>query len=115
MKEFRCTDTYKAWVETYKPRMNIKRKQLRAKTKELVISHYCNGDIKCACCGEKTYSFLTVDHISGGGTKHRKNLNGETIYHWLKKNNYPEGYQILCFNCNCGSYMNNDICPHKLK
>jgi hypothetical protein len=29
------------------------------------------------------------------------------------KNNFPRGYRILCYNCNCGRALNNGICPHK--
>ena len=34
------------------------------------------------------------------------------------ENNYPDGFQILCYNCNCGRAFNRDnhnICPHKEK
>lgn len=30
----------------------------------------------------------------------------------IKMLNYPEGYQVLCYNCNCGKSINNGICPH---
>ena len=35
------------------------------------------------------------------------------FYLWLKRNNFPPGYQVLCWNCNCGRSINNGICPHK--
>ena len=37
------------------------------------------------------------------------------IYIWLKNNNFPEGFQVLCFNCNCGKARNKGICPHSGK
>jgi hypothetical protein len=43
---------------------------------------------------------LTVDHIDGGGSRHRKQIGNGHTYRWLKKHNYPSGYQVLCFNCN---------------
>ncbi len=70
---------------------------------------------KCACCGENIMEFLSVDHINGGGNKHREEIGvGKSIYPWLIRNNFPKGFQILCYNCNmakgfCGK------CPHKLQ
>lgn len=68
---------------------------------------------KCACCGEKEIKFLSIDHINGGGNYERKKLS-RWVNQWLKTNNYPKGYQVLCFNCNLakGFYKK---CPHKCK
>jgi hypothetical protein len=69
--------------------------------KEEVFSHYSSGAPECACCGEMRIEFLTIDHIGGGGNRHRKEIGGSsTIYLWLKRNNYPPGFRVLCFNCN---------------
>jgi len=73
-----------------------------------IFSYYGN---KCNCCGESRLPFLNIDHINGGGKKHVKEIGGE-LYRWLKKNNFPDGFQILCANCNLGKYKNG-ICPHK--
>ena len=73
------------------------------------LKHYGN---KCACCGEKQYEFLAIDHIKGGGTKHRKSINGKNIYLWLFQQKYPKGFQVLCHNCNqAKGYYGR--CPHK--
>jgi hypothetical protein len=50
--------------------------------------------------------FLTIDHIENNGAEHRRQQRngqnkGHDIYAWLRKNNYPEGFQVLCYNCNC--------------
>lgn len=75
-----------------------------------VLNAYSGGAPRCVCCGETTPGFLTIDHIDGGGTEHRRQI-GSSLYSWLKKNDYPEGYRILCYNCNCaiGAYGR---CPH---
>jgi hypothetical protein len=54
---------------------------------------------------------LGIDHINGGGTKHRKEIKNFGIYKWLIDNNYPLGYRVLCHNCNC-SLGFNGYCPH---
>jgi hypothetical protein len=76
-------------------------KKYRIKLKQEVIQYYGG---KCECCGENYINFLTIDHVNGGGRKHRKEINiqgGWKFYEWLKKNGYPEGFRVLCFNCNC--------------
>lgn len=87
------------------------KKKYEKMTKKVVFEHYGK---KCACCGESNPIFLSIDHINGGGTKHRKKI-GVKICVWLYKNNFPKGYQTLCFNCNWGKHINNGICPHKEK
>jgi len=68
---------------------------------------------KCVCCGEDNYKFLVIDHINGGGRKHRKQIGsgGYALIHWLDKNNYPEGFQVLCHNCNAAK-AHYGSCPH---
>lgn len=74
------------------------------------LAHYGN---QCACCGLVEPRFLTLDHIHGMGKEHRREIGngGTSLYRWLKKHGYPEGFQTLCWNCNCakGHY---GICPH---
>lgn len=68
----------------------------------------------CSCCGEKNPAFLTIDHMNNDGSEHRRTIKTSRIYSWLKKRGYPkEGFQVLCFNCNCGRYVNGGICPHQ--
>lgn len=68
---------------------------------------------KCVCCGADRLEFLSVDHINNDGSNHRKEIGGaKAIYRWLKKNNYPEGFQVLCMNCNCAKSWYG-ICPHE--
>jgi hypothetical protein len=73
-----------------------------------VLYHYSFGTMTCMNpeCevpgGSKNpYSFC-VEHINGGGKKHCEKLKKEGIhiYRWLIKNNFPEGFQIYCANCN---------------
>jgi hypothetical protein len=64
----------------------------------------------CSCCGEDNTVFLTIDHIDGGGTKHRKNVNNK-VYPELRRQGFPPGYRVLCWNCNWAEYRGG--CPHK--
>ena len=87
----------------------------RAYFRELTITHYGGNPPKCNCCGEVERKFLTLDHIKGGGRKHRKEMNNKSggVHGQLVKNNFPDGYQVLCMNCNWGKFINNGQCPHK--
>ena len=89
---------------------------LRIKNKDVVFSHYSFGKPECTCCGEKEMKFLCIDHINNDGALHRKNYGrvGHRIYTWLKNKGYPEGYQVLCFNCNNAKALYGE-CPHKKK
>lgn len=75
------------------------------------IEHYGG---KCACCGATLFEFLTIDHIDGHGNQHRREHGGDSatnFYLWLEKNNYPDGFQVLCWNCNCSKGIYG-FCPH---
>lgn len=92
-----------------------KRQILNHERKNIVLNHYSDNLMKCECCGELNEEFLTIDHINGGGSKHRKdcNLRGNGMfYKWLIDNNFPPGFRVLCFNCN-SSLGRLNYCPHK--
>lgn len=94
------------WYYSEKEEILSKRKIARKKERELVIKHYGG---RCECCGQSQFEFLAIDHIEGGGGKHRKKVGN--IAPWLIRNNYPDGFRILCHNCNqsLGVY---GYCPH---
>ncbi len=72
------------------------------------------GGYRCACCGETEPTFLTIDHLNNGGTRHRRRVgNGCAMLGWLRRRGYPRGFQVLCSNCNHGRYRNGGDCAHK--
>jgi hypothetical protein len=87
-------------------------KDFRRKIRTNVLEHYA-GSPRCACCDESEFHFLTIDHVNGGGAIHRRQgIYGAALYLYLFKNNYPEGYQVLCHNCNFAKWRLGS-CPHK--
>jgi len=65
-----------------------------------ILTHYGNGELSCIKCGFNDIRALSIDHINGGGQKHTGIVGwGINLYKWLKRNNYPKGYQTLCMNC----------------
>ncbi len=107
-------ETNKIWRKQNPQNLKNSSKKYREKIILKVLTHYGGNPPKCACCGEVTIKFLTIDHINGGGRVHRGKIRGNRVYHWLIKNNFPEGFQVLCYNCNCGRARNGGICPHKV-
>lgn len=89
-----------------------KHKIYHKKLRLLILEKYGGYPPKCQCCNENKLEFLSIDHINGGGAQQRKSLKGTSFYRWLKMNNFPEGYRVLCMNCNwalgCFGY-----CPHQ--
>lgn len=110
-----CMKSYykKRW-DNFTPEDKEKKRGLFKKwfngLKDGIFDHYGRT---CECCGEGRWEFLTIDHINGGGTKHRKVLGGGTsFFKWLRDNNYPPEYRILCINCNF-SMGRFGYCPHE--
>ena len=78
-----------------------------------VLSHYSDGSVSCTICHEKRMACLSIDHINGGGNKHREDIKirgGSEFYRWLKKESFPPGYQVLCMNCQCIKRIENGEC-----
>ena len=89
------------------------KKERYLERKKLVYDHY---GAMCKCCGEKNIMFLTVDHVNNDGnlskTKKGYRRCGIYLYDLIINEAFPESYQLLCYNCNCGKHRNNGICPH---
>lgn len=98
----------RSYWERNKGRIKATAKQTRIRRRMKVINHY-GGE--CQCCSEKKYEFLSIDHVNGGGRKHRASV-GANVDRWIIKNNYPTGFRILCHNCNFAIGMYGK-CPHQ--
>jgi hypothetical protein len=84
---------------------NVRCTKAKNKLKAEVLRRYCGDELKCKECPEKDLGVLTIDHINGDGAEHRREIGlgrkcGYNFYRWLKNNGYPDGFQVLCFNCN---------------
>jgi len=75
-------------------------RQRNLEIKTEVCTHYGNGKCACVRCGFEDIRALSIDHINGCGAERRKrDLTGIQSYKKLRMNNYPDGYQTLCMNC----------------
>ena len=99
--------------QEHKEEISAKRKLQRRQLKQTVLDAY--GGV-CACCGESTYEFLTIDHMNGDGAVHRRLLGcvggrSHKVYQHIINQGFPPDFRVLCFNCNSarGFY---GYCPH---
>lgn len=83
------------------------------KLKDAAYAAY--GGYVCACCGETEEAFLSIDHVNNDGAAHRKTMDRRKIYKWLARNGFPDGFQVLCMNCNHGKARNGGVCPHETR
>lgn len=101
------------YYEANKELVDLRMARERFEVKRQTIEAYGG---KCKCCGEELLEFLTMDHIRGGGNKHRREVKktGMSFYRFLRKEGYPKkDYRVLCFNCNCSIGLFG-YCPHEI-
>jgi hypothetical protein len=104
---------YEANSEAIKGYAKSHGKKRREQTRQQVFEHYGRS---CACCGESEDAFLCLDHVDGGGNKHRQSLGpaaiGSGFYFWIVRQGFPTGFQTLCWNCNSAKHQRG-ACPHQ--
>ena len=109
-----CQDCTQMAAEGHKlctPCLNKNKEKNRVLKKEVLQAY---GGFRCSCpggCTETHIRFLTIDHIHNDGAKHRREIGSVNIYTWLKNNNYPPGFRVLCMNCNWA--RRTGPCPHE--
>ncbi len=120
-----CNDCCKGGNAEYKKTHPEEAKRwrwnVRHKLKLEVLSHYSYGTFACLGDDGKGCPFNvdlkhfplailmmveTIDHIHNNGAEERERIfgkrrgkGGDLFYRWLRDHKYPEGYQVLCFNC----------------
>ena len=103
----------KLWRERHPGVDKQKRNELRTE----VLSHYGNGKLACVHCGFDDIRALSLDHINNriindltARVKGIKVEHSEGLYRRLRRENYPEGYQTLCMNCQWIKRHENNEC-----
>lgn len=86
-------------------------RKAQAKIRLEALRAYGGPIPKCCCCQEADVRFLTLDHINRDGKRHRQEVGNGSIYRWLRKNGWPPGLRVMCFNCNLASGIYG-VCPH---
>ena len=98
----------KLWIENNRERYYALKYNFRDRNKKACIAHYSNGTMECNYCGFNNIYALCLDHINNDGAKWRKdnftssrgNNGGSNTFNRVKQLGFPEGFQVLCANCN---------------
>ena len=120
----------KAYIKKYQqlPKYKAGQKERADNIRLKVLQYYSKrlskSDIPCCwCCGENFHiDFLAVDHITGRKEMdselklvklgYSSSMVGTKLLRWIIKNNFPEGFKILCHNCNQAKGFYGK-CPHE--
>lgn len=102
-------DTQCSKCKQHYNRPKVKAHQDRRRLQALVAYSGASPHCQCQGCSESHVEFLGIDHVEGGGAKHRRAVG--SIYQWLFKHNYPPGFRVLCHNCNMALGLYGR-CPH---
>jgi predicted restriction endonuclease len=97
-QKYRDTDAFK---ERNKTSSKKRRDQIRSE----VLEAY---GAKCAYCGYNSDPrALDLDHVNNDGNVERKSLRAFSLNEYVRRNNFPDTYQLLCRNCNWIKYLDS--------
>lgn len=108
----------KEWYNDKRDLVRARERMVYRVLKDIVYEAYGN---KCRNCGKQERSFLTIDHTYNDGAADRKKTGcgafqrkgGAKLYAQIIEQNFPDSYQILCYECNMGKHRNGGVAPHK--
>ena len=114
--------TAKKYYKENQEKILEQQQKQNTRLRNIVLKGYSKNVPKCACCGVKGKEFLAIDHINGRKQMdtepelkkigYSSKLDGSKLYIWLKNNNFPKGFQVLCHNCNFAKGKLGQ-CPHQ--
>lgn len=126
----KARESMRRWTTTHKAQIAEKHKRYHAKYRDRIVRRVsawrrlmtislrsemvaAYGGC-CTCCGESHPSFLTLEHLRGGGRAHVKACGGNlATLRKLKSLGWPkDDFTVLCFNCNLAK-AKDGRCPHE--
>jgi len=108
----------------YRTSINKKAKERKDFYKLTTLTHYSVEDYPICANPFGVHTepmtdtdILTIDHINGGGNRHTddggRRIGGANLYRILCNSDFPEGYQVLCANCQMKKAIVNKEHPMK--
>ena len=114
----KCRDTVRRQYAKHRAKRIEAMREKHWRTRVQCLKAYGGGTPFCNCCGVQTLEFLTLDHIldrkNDAGVRVGGDRVGQNLYSWLIRMGFPEGFRVLCYNCNC-SRGARGYCPHELQ
>ena len=109
-------ETVKKQYAKHRTRRVAEMREKLWQTRLRCLRAYSPEKLACACCGEDIIEFLTLDHLQDrkrdGGVRVGGDRGGQVLFSWLIRMNFPPGFQVLCYNCNCTKSARGQ-CPHE--
>lgn len=106
-REYRKRDPEKIKEEyqKYKEKQKAQHREYKVELRKTVMDML--GGQKCSKCGCNEYSILEVNHINGGGTKHKKTYVDTYAFYRAIRDGEEElkEYNVLCSVCNIQHYV----------
>jgi len=112
---------------SHRDQVNTWKRQSHLRQRIVALHVYSHGTMACSLCRTDVFEHLTIDHLGGGGTRHRQSEGRANcgIGSLLHSQGFPDGYRVLCQNCNflawfdsreiSGNYMAKAMTKHRLK
>jgi hypothetical protein len=100
---------YKAIYDvTHKKERSASALAYKIALRNTVFNHYGG---KCVRCGVDDLNKLNLHHINFDGGKHRKEIGSgrSALCRWIKKNNYPDSFQVLCVSCHRAIHLEHRV------
>ena len=127
--EAKANATKRSTTPEFRAKGRTRHNNKRLKIFQAYSKRLSNSDVACCnCCGIHSHvDFLALDHIFGRvemdsmpelvAIGYSSKLENNKLKDWIIDNNFPDGFQILCHNCNFakGYPRNNGKCPHERK
>ncbi len=105
---------FQKYYQKNKEEMKSRHRKWYLKLRIEMLTYYGNNKLACIWCGFTDIRALTIDHIYGRRKEgHKRSISGCTLYSYLKRNNFPSGYQTLCANCQSIKKVKNNECRRK--
>jgi len=110
-KKYRASPQGKAKMKEYYTSDKVKTKKIDNyakfdKKSKIIIGR---GKLECACCGNKNFKWLQIDHILPQGEKNQDNVG--KLRREIAQGIRPDSeFQLLCANCNFAK-RNHKTCP----
>ena len=96
----RSRETYRLNIEENREKLNKRARNRNQLLRREVLGHY-SPNLSCIRCGETNLAALSIHHVNNNGLEDRKRRGwGSSLHYSLRREGYPEGYQVLCMNCN---------------
>lgn len=95
-------ERHRSWLKRNASKARVYFAVHNLQIKLAVLRHYSSFKPSCKVCGVDILASLALDHTGDDGTEFRRKTGivGHELYWYLMRRGFPDGFQVLCSNCN---------------